>query len=75
MLPSYCALNAIVLPSGENAGFDSTPSSVVSRRTLLTPVEVGDAEVAGVDEGEMGGADGGLRQHLRVGRIDASVEP
>jgi hypothetical protein len=32
--PSYEALNAIDFPSGENTGFDSTPSSVVNRRTL-----------------------------------------
>jgi hypothetical protein len=32
VLPSYWALNAMVVPSGPNTGFDSTPRSVVSRR-------------------------------------------
>ena len=50
-LPSYCALNAIVRPSGENTGFDSTPSSVVSRWTsVFAGRQIGDEQVACVDE-------------------------
>src|SRR5438128_7437922 len=35
VLPSYWALKAISEPSGENAGFVSTPESLVNRRTFL----------------------------------------
>ena len=37
--------------------------------------EVGHVEIAAVDEREMRRADGGLRQQLGVGRVDAGVQP
>ncbi len=65
MLPSYWALKAMVLPSGEKTGFD-LDADVAGEAADVLAVEIGDPQIVGVDEGDVVRADSGHRDQSGV---------
>ena len=66
VFPSYCPVNAMVFPSGENRGNISNPASLVRRRAMPPPTGTV-VEIAGVREDDLVAVDG--REAQQTGLI------